>query len=80
MDNIYVRLMRSWNGPYVPRSKVGEFTGGLVAPKTVANADSEGTGPKERVTIGSRKVGYPTEVLAEWVQARAVEWRWDDTE
>lgn len=52
----------------VARSAVERITGGLLSGKTLANADSEGTGP-ERVYLG-RKVAYPRKALLEWMRAR----------
>jgi len=39
------------------------------APRTVANEDSRGTGPKERIQCG-RVVGYPRKALIEWLKER----------
>ncbi len=52
--------------PLVPRNKVGELTGGLVSPKSLANKDSLGLGPRKRVKFGG-KVCYPREALVEWI-------------
>ncbi len=50
-----------------PRFK--EWTG--MAPRTMANMDSKGTGPRERLRMG-RTVGYPKEALIEWLEAKIV--------
>lgn len=63
-------MVKAWEGgPYVPRSQVGKFSGGMLHPKTLANLDSQGEGP-ERVKYG-KKVYYPVEKLAQWAQRRA---------
>ncbi len=63
-------MVEAWNGgPYVPRSQVDKFSGGILHPKTLANLDSQGEGP-ERVRYG-RKIYYPVEKLAHWAQRRA---------
>lgn len=63
-------MVDSWeNGPYVARSLVRKFSGGMLNPKTMANLDSLGEGP-ERVKFGNR-VYYPVVKLAEWAQNRA---------
>lgn len=41
-----------------------------IAPRTVANEDSLGTGPREKIMVG-RVVGYPRAALIEWLRARA---------
>jgi hypothetical protein len=52
--------------PLVPRNKVAALTGGLVSSKTLANKDSQGLGPRQRVKFGG-KVCYPREALVEWI-------------
>ena len=41
-----------------------------VAPRTVANEDSLGRGPKEKIQVG-RVVGYPRAALIEWLRQRS---------
>lgn len=55
--------------PVVSRKEACKALGGLISPKTFANLDSLGSGPKRRIQIG-RKVAYPREALVEWVIAR----------
>ena len=52
--------------PLVPRNKVGVLTGGLISPKSLANKDSLGLGPRKKVKFGG-KVCYPREALIEWI-------------
>lgn len=68
MSDIFDRMVESWPAPVVARSEVARFSGGLLHPRTLANADSLGTGP-ERITFG-RKVAYPTRSLADWMRSR----------
>jgi len=56
--------------PLISRDHVGELLGGIISSKTLANYDSEGTGPK-RMRMG-RKVVYLTEDLLEWLASRTV--------
>ncbi len=63
-------LAARWPSSIVAREKVGEFTGGIISPKTIANLDASGDGPQERVTIG-RKVGYPVTPFIVWLESRA---------
>ena len=65
-------MVKAWDqGPYVARSQVDKFSGGILHPKTLANLDSQGEGP-ERVKYG-RKIFYPVDKLAQWAQRRASE-------
>ena len=63
-------LAARWPSPFIAREKVGEFTGGIIAPKTLANLDSTGEGPKGRITVG-RKVAYPVAELIIWLESRS---------
>ena len=63
-------LAAKWSSPLVARERVDEFSGGIVTPKTMANLDSLGEGPKGRITVG-RKVAYPVDELISWLEARA---------
>jgi len=56
--------------PIIARNQVGKLTGGALSPKTLANLDSLGLGPKTRIKLG-RRVAYPTPVLLEWLEARS---------
>lgn len=63
-------LGEKWPSSYVSREKVGEFSGGIVCPKYLANLDSQGKGPKGRVRIG-RKIAYPVDLFIKWLESRA---------
>jgi len=65
-------MAEKWNSPYVARDKVGEFSGGILHPRTIANLDCRGEGPKGRIRIG-RKVAYDAIELAKWLASRAKE-------
>lgn len=68
--NTYIKqLQDSWPSPYVARSQVEKFSGGIISPKTLANADSLGIGPK-KFYFGKRKVFYLASELAEWIFSR----------
>lgn len=41
-----------------------------VAPRTCANEDSLGRGPKRKIMIG-RVIGYPRDALIDWLRQRA---------
>lgn len=53
----------------VLRHKVAEYTGGAVQPKTLANHDSAGTGPKKRYLI-NRHVAYHRDDFLDWLIPR----------
>jgi hypothetical protein len=58
-----------WPSTVIAREQTGTFTGGLVNPRTVANHDSLGIGPKEPIAIGRRR-GYTVVSFAEYIAAR----------
>lgn len=63
-------LASRWPSPYVARTEIKNFSGGLMSEKYLANLDSQGAGPEGRFRIG-RKIGYPVESLVRWLEARA---------
>jgi len=58
-----------WPHSIVARTQIGEFTGGLLTPKTMANLDSQKKGPARQVRCG-RKVGYLVSDLMDWIAGR----------
>lgn len=62
-------LAEAWPHDIVPRLKIGEFTQGLMMPKTISNLDSRKKGPKGRFKIG-RQVWYRVGPLIEWLEGR----------
>jgi hypothetical protein len=62
-------LADKWTSTVVARGEVGNFSGGMVRPKYLANLDSKGEGP-ERIRIG-RKIGYPVKSFVAWLEGRA---------
>lgn len=71
ITSVLAALKERWPSAYVARTKVGEFTGGLVSPGTVANADSKGEGPEGAIRMG-RNTGYPVDGFLRWLQKRVV--------
>ena len=59
-----------WPSSIVARAEIKNFTGGAISPKTVANADSEGRGPANRLVVG-RRVCYPVADLIAWLRANS---------
>ena len=66
----FSKLFESWPSPLVARSEVSRFSGGTLNSKTMANHDSNGTGPRNRIRIG-RKICYPVSSLIEWLEGRS---------
>lgn len=52
--------------PVIARKHITHFLGGLISPKTLANADSLGEGPKKSYKVG-KTVVYQTEYLIDWI-------------
>lgn len=69
-SEIVARMVEKWPSALVARADVGKFSGGVLHPRSLANHDSLGTGPKQRLNVG-RKVCYPALALAEWLASRA---------
>ena len=67
-------LAAAWPSPIVPRDQacLDKFSGGLLNQRTLANADSAGTGPKQKLKLG-RKVAYPKNALVEWMRSKGLE-------
>ncbi len=55
--------------PIFARKEVSKLTGGLVAPHTLANADSLGKGPNGRLLIG-RHTAYNRNDFIAWLRTR----------
>ncbi|MDQ5988651.1 MAG: hypothetical protein CSYNP_04412 [Syntrophus sp. SKADARSKE-3] len=66
------KLLESEMPPIIFRNhpKFKELTG--YSPRTLANEDSRGTGPSQRVVIG-KNTGYPREPFLDWLESRS---RW----
>ena len=62
-------LAANWPSSFVARCSIGEFTGGGLSPKRMANLDSSGQGPEGAIRCG-RKVLYPVENLVAWMERR----------
>ena len=63
-------LKDKWPSTLVARSRIAEFSGGTLTPGTLANLDSKGLGPLNRIRVG-RKVAYPVAELIEWMLERS---------
>ncbi len=63
-------LAERWSSPFVARSELERFSGGILTAKYLANLDCAGKGPSGRIRVG-RKVAYPVAKLIEWMEQRA---------
>lgn len=68
-ESPFAAMAARWPSSHVARNRIGEFSGGLLKPKTMANLDSLGKGPRGRVRVG-RTVGYEVTKLIEWMESR----------
>lgn len=64
------KMADKWPSAVVARSRVAEFSGGLLNPRTLANHDSAGTGPAGRIRVG-RSVAYDVDSLLHWMANRS---------
>lgn len=69
-QDVFQDMEKRWPSAVVARREVSIFTGGLIKPKFLANQDSLGTGPAERVEVCGR-IGYPVSSLIEWLKKRS---------
>lgn len=68
MDSEIFQLFPDMPHP-VMRCRIGELTNGAISPRTVANHDSKGTGPKGRFLING-KIAYSRDSFLEWLASR----------
>ena len=66
----FENLKNRWPSTLVARQSVGEFSGGILNPRTMANFSSRGIGPKGCVRVG-RQVAYDVDELIHWLQNRS---------
>jgi len=73
--DILEKMRTEWQGEYyIPRTKVTQFSQGLLHPRTLANADSLGCGPKEKIRCG-KKVYYSMDSLLAYISDRLIDSR-----
>jgi hypothetical protein len=66
-EKIWEELSKNWPSEFVSRGEIGVFSGGLLHPRTMANLDSLGQGPKVKVRFG-RKIAYEKKSLIQWMR------------
>lgn len=69
--DIFDELAARWPSALVARKEVKQFTGGLLNPRTMANYDSQGRGPRGKIKLGTRAVAYPVANLVLWLRGRS---------
>lgn len=62
----FLRALSDSLPPFIARAQVGILLGGLITPKTLANADAKGTDPQTSWAVGA-KVVYSREALVAWL-------------
>jgi hypothetical protein len=62
-------MVEKWPSSVVARNEIKSFTGGAFTGKTLANFDSQGTGPEGRFKMGRQTV-YPIDSLIVWLETR----------
>ncbi|AAS97301.1 hypothetical protein [Nitratidesulfovibrio vulgaris] len=66
LDNLVPQLP-----PLIARKASKWFTGGGLSPKTLANDDKLGRGPRERLVIGEQ-IYYPREAFVSYLESKGV--------
>ncbi len=64
-DN-FLRALEEELPPFIARTQVETALGGIVSCKTLANADSKGTGPEVAYAVG-QKIVYSRSALVKWL-------------
>ena len=70
-ENLLSDMADKWPSKWISRQSIGEFSGGILNPRTMANFDTRGLGPEGRVRIG-KKVAYPVKEVIRWLEKKAV--------
>lgn len=68
--DIYDELAARWPAPIIARREVFRFSGGILNPRTLANLDAAGLGPRGKFTAGPRQVAYVVKDLVAWMRER----------
>jgi hypothetical protein len=64
---VFEEMKNRWPSTVVRRQLIGQFTGGMIGARHLANMDSQGRGPAVRVKVG-KNVGYPVDALIQWLE------------
>lgn len=69
VDQLLDELRNSWGSTFVARSEFARFSGGTISPKTIANLETEGKGPKGKFFVGS-KAAYSIDDALDFLRSR----------
>jgi hypothetical protein len=53
-QDTFQKMAMKWPSALVARQEIYKITGGLISPRTMANLDSQGKGPRERIVRGGK--------------------------
>jgi len=67
--DIFDKMKDHWPSAAVAQTSVGDFTGGLINPRTLANLNSLGQGPNGKYRLG-RTVFYDIDFFVVWMRDR----------
>jgi len=70
MESIFQELASNWPSPWVARTEIKNFTGGMLSERYAANLDCSGRGIAGRVRVG-RKICYPVKEVIRFLEARS---------
>lgn len=70
MAALFQSMAERWPSTWIARTEIERFSGGMISEKYLANLDSAGKGPADRVRCG-RKVVYPVAELVAWLESRS---------
>ncbi|PSH02666.1 MAG: hypothetical protein CXZ00_16260 [Acidobacteria bacterium] len=68
--DVFDELAAKWESTIVARKVFDKFSGGAVSPKQLANLDSDGEGPSERIMVG-KHVCYPVTAAVAFLRSRS---------
>ncbi len=69
-QDIFTQMVNSWPSPVVSNSKVKDFSGGLIAGKTLQNYASQGEPVPESIRVAGKRAWIATS-LADWLRNRS---------
>ncbi len=67
--DIYEKMKNRWPSAVVSQTKVEQFSGGLINPRTLMNLNVQGLGPGGKFRMG-RKIFYDIDALLTWMKDR----------
>ena len=68
-SDIFTQMVNSWPSPVVSNSKVKDFSGGLIAGKTLQNYAAQGLPVPDSIRVARKRAWIATS-LADWLRSR----------